>query len=309
MNEPRLHHYVPRFYLKRFVDARGHLHVWDKAQDIVFRTTPGRVAAENDFYWHRELAEHGHDPLTMEKQFAEIEADAALVTSQWLDWLTEAEPEEQIPIPPTNRELVSLFIALQYLRTADTRDLLHAIHEQHVMPEKPEVLDVPASELHLQLLWDEELVQDLADRVRQGVWLFARNGSTRSLVTSDNPVAFRTSDNRQWRRLMFLGPGAYAVYPLSPRVVMYCFDEGLRTKVERFEDCLSPIVLDAGMVDQENSGQAFMATRFVFAPSDDLDEVRAFARTIGTDVYAGLSSDSAAGELSVSNGTFWREPL
>jgi hypothetical protein len=74
MNVPKLHHYVPQFYLRRFTDAAGQLWLWDRDRDRVFRTRPNGVAAENYFYWHEELAALGHDPTEMEKQFFRLRA-------------------------------------------------------------------------------------------------------------------------------------------------------------------------------------------------------------------------------------------
>lgn len=108
-----------------------------------------------------------------------------------------------------------------------------------------------------------------------------------SFVTSDNPVAFRSPDNRQWLRSIALVPGAYVVFAMSPNVVLYCHPRaGSFRKLGKFGDSLSPVVLDDGMVESENSGQVFMASRFVFSNRPDFDAERAFAPTIGTDIYA-----------------------
>jgi hypothetical protein len=64
---------------------------WDRDKDRVFRTSPSGVAAENNFYWHEELAAAGHDPLTMEKQFSQLEGEVATKTGQWLSWLREIQ--------------------------------------------------------------------------------------------------------------------------------------------------------------------------------------------------------------------------
>jgi hypothetical protein len=92
VSNSKLHHHVPQFYLRRFTDPAGRPWVWDRDRDRVFSTRPGSVAAESDFYFLRELAEHGHDPLTMESQFADLESDISAVTGQWLDWIRHGEP-------------------------------------------------------------------------------------------------------------------------------------------------------------------------------------------------------------------------
>ena len=59
----------------------------------------------------------GHDPLTMEKQFSQLEGEVALITGHWLEWLRDLKPMEKVEIPEIDRELVSLYLALQFLRT------------------------------------------------------------------------------------------------------------------------------------------------------------------------------------------------
>jgi hypothetical protein len=91
MTGPKLHHYVPQFHLRRFVDDSGRLWVWDRDEDRTFAVKPNSVAAEKDFYFVDELAANGHDPLTMEK-FSQLEGEVAQITGQWLDWLRELNP-------------------------------------------------------------------------------------------------------------------------------------------------------------------------------------------------------------------------
>ncbi|MEE8189406.1 MAG: DUF4238 domain-containing protein, partial [Kiloniellales bacterium] len=83
MSDPKLHHYVPKFYLRRFTDASGRLWLWDRDQDRTITAGPSSVAAETQFYRLDELIEQGHDPLTMEKQFSDLEGQIACITDQW----------------------------------------------------------------------------------------------------------------------------------------------------------------------------------------------------------------------------------
>jgi len=128
MTDPRRHHYVPQFHQRRFAGADGRLWVWDKTADRVFQTTPGSIAVEADFYRLREFEKLGRDPFTMEKQLSEMEGQMSLITEQWLGWLRAIEPGQRIEIPELNRDIVARFMAVQFLRTADTRDILDAIH-------------------------------------------------------------------------------------------------------------------------------------------------------------------------------------
>ena len=249
------------------------------------RAKPKGIAAENNFYWLDDLAEQGHDPLTMEKQFAELENDAARITGQWLGWLDNMMPEDQIPILNVDREIISLYVALQFLRTADTRAVLALFAEEARNVER--VSHNERRRLHTAMLWDDGMFQPIADRIRESIWVFGRNTTATSFVTSDNPVAFRTGDNVMWLKAGFQLAGTYVVFPLAPNFVMYCHPkEPPWDNLTRFDRCLSPVVFTNQMVDSENSGQVFMASQFVISHRNNFDHAREFAKTIGTDIYA-----------------------
>jgi len=44
----RKHHYLPRHYLRGFVDSTGSFYVWDKKADRIFQTNPSAAFFEND---------------------------------------------------------------------------------------------------------------------------------------------------------------------------------------------------------------------------------------------------------------------
>lgn len=284
MTDPKLHHYVPQFHLRRFADESGRLWAWDKRTDRIFRTSPTGIAAETQFYRLTQYEADGHDPLVMEKQLAEMESEVSLITDQWLAWLSQMKPLDRLPIPRMNRWIVARYLAVQMLRTLDTRALLSAMVE---LDRGVRVEEHEARELHTELMWDPHIVEHFAARFRRSVWVFARNDSATPFVTSDNPVAFRSPDNRQWLRSLVLVPGAYLVFAISPRVVLYCHPRiGPFRKLSKFADRLSPVMLDHNMVESENSGQVFMASRFVLSSQANFDAERAFAPTIGTDAFA-----------------------
>ncbi|MEV1046014.1 DUF4238 domain-containing protein [Streptomyces sp. NPDC049916] len=283
MADPKLHHYVSQFYLRRFTDSAERLWAWDKNSDRVFRTQPKAVAAESNFYQLPQLIEHGHNPLEMEKQFADLEGQVSAITGQWLDWVRIGYPGDSLSIPAVNREIISQFLALQSLRTADARAILVAFSALHGYQAESEE-DVRA--LHAAVLWDDSLISSYADRVSRCTWLFALNLTPSPFITSDNPLAFRTSDNRAWVKPGNLGKDAYVVYPLAPDVIMYCYpDEGVwrNSNISRFDCQISPVLMTEGMVQSENSAQVFMASRFVISSQNSFSSAREFLKMIAED--------------------------
>lgn len=284
MTEPKLHHYVPQFHMRRFADENGWLWAWDRHADRVFRTSPGGIAAETQFYRLTQYEADGHDPLTLEKQLSDMEGEVALITDQWLGWLPQMDPLDKIPMPRVNRWIVARFLAVQVLRTLDTRELLAAIVE---LDRGEAVDDREARELHTELMWDTRAVRRLTKRFMRSTWIFARNDSATPFITSDNPVSFRSPDNRQWLRSLVLVPGAYVAFALSPKAMLYCHPRVDHFRaLAKFNNRVSPVVIDDEMVESENSGQVFMASRFVLSSRSNFDAERAFAPTIGTNIYA-----------------------
>lgn len=162
MNAPQLHHYVPRFHLRRFANELGQLWAWDKQSDRVFRTSPGAIATEKQFYRLTQYEPDGHDPLTMEKQLSEMEGEVSLITDQWLEWLPQMEPLDEVPIPRINRWIVARYLAVQVLRTLDTRELLSAMVEI----DRREPIDAcETRELHTELIWDPHVVESFCEEV------------------------------------------------------------------------------------------------------------------------------------------------
>lgn len=285
MSEPKLHHYVPRFHLRRFADNTGRLWVWDKGRDTIFRASPERIAAQTNFYRLPELAAAGEDPLMLEKQFSSLEGDVAHITARWLDTLRQMEPLRQLEVSDDERALVSEYIATQFLRTADTRDTYRAYLEEIEGMTPMSERDLQLA--HAELIWDPAVSHHFATRWAKSSWLFARNLTGTPFKTSDNPVAFRSQDNRQWHKVSIDVPGSYAVFPLAPDIILYCYPrEPLYEGLRKWDCHTSPVRLDPRMVEGENSGQVFMASRFVISPTNDFEKERAFSKTIGTDIYA-----------------------
>lgn len=211
----------------------------------------------------------------MEKQLSELEGQASMITGQWLSWLSDGKRGKPIPIPKINREVVSLYIAVQYLRTADTREILCALDKEKVAGR------AERTRLHTTRLWDLQIVHSIRDWINQSIWVFGRNDTDTPFITSDNPVTFRTPDNKQWLRLGVLAPGMYVVFALSPSLVMYCYERSYWGAITKFDRCLSAVILNTGMVKSENTGQVFMASRFVFSRTDNFTDAHDFARSIG----------------------------
>ncbi len=286
MNAPKLHHYVPRFYLARFTDDRGLFWCWDKGTRKTFQNNPYGVAAETHFYRIPEFIGTATDPLVLERDLANLEARAAEITRDWVVRLDALTPLQILHLSPNERADLSRFIAVQFLRTAEQREILslYALEQGHY---KAGISPEERTNLHAYMLYSGGLVERISDRLEASIWIFARNVSSVPFWTSDNPVAFKTGDNSMWLKGPgILSEGSYVVLPLSPAYILYIKEPVYWSKTKKFDCCLSPVEMTSEMVEHENAGQVFMATRFVISSSNEFKFANEFVETIGTDTYA-----------------------
>lgn len=284
--EPKLHHYVPRFYLRYFCDSSDRLWVWDKMSRKVYQTSPNGVAAQTHFYRVPEFIGSEVDPLFLEKGLSALEGDAAAILDQCVEQLASSAAFERIEMSDDDRWTLSSFLAVQFLRTAEQRDILSLFVEQSGSY-KDVISDDEKINLHAQMLCSGGLVESIGDRIFESIWIYARNQTGTPLWTSDNPVAFKTGDNRRWLKGPgILSSGSYVVFPLTPEYVLYCKEPKHWSAIQKLDSTLSPVALTDEMVQHENSGQIFMATRHVIASVEEFSWADEFVTSIGTDLYA-----------------------
>ena len=264
--ENDLHHYVPQFYLERFVGSRGKLWVYDKDNDRVFETIPRNVAGEHGFY---KLPVVFQDRSLMERQFSAMEGEAASITK---DWLIHIEQGNAIEIPKVNRAIISLFIATLLIRTAEAKHILmESLSSKLQVP----IDDDVKRELHIDLLWNDEVVTKVSDWVHDCTWTFRNNSLPESLYTSDDPVKVRTrSKHLHWAQTTMVG--AYLLIPLTPRIMMYCFDSQGWHQLKPLDCVLVPDPMEEELVKDANIHQVGHARRFVFAAEQDFETAKLF---------------------------------
>jgi len=216
------------------------------------------------------------NPQLLEEQFAAIESEVSKITECWL---RQVQKNRIIEIPAVNREIISRFLVLQLLRTVEARvqivQFTKAIQRdlQTYDPEQD------AHNLHAQLLWDEDLVNQMAQKLSECIWIFAKNGTERPFYISDHPVLVKSFDSKLWMlRPRVFDRGMYVVFPLSPTWILYCKDRQHWGKLSHFDQSVSPVTFTLHMVDHENSGQVGMSHRFIFAHTPDFEFARKFCQ-------------------------------
>lgn len=113
-------HFVSRFYLRRFSNG-GRINVYDEALGKSFASNVRDVASERFFYGLPQLDAMAGTSQAVEKYFHPFEEAAS---SAIRDLLNGAERGEAALVTQEIRTDLSLFLALQYLRTRETREVI-----------------------------------------------------------------------------------------------------------------------------------------------------------------------------------------
>lgn len=286
MTNPKLHHYVPRLYLRNFANSDGRLWVYDKHSGSTFPVSPEKIAAEQGFYTLPEPLQAGADRLQVERSFASMESQVAPLLVRILSAVRSGSAKDVVALSAKERILLTEFISSQYFRTREMRELL-AFFVGETGSKLSLASDEEKKALALSILSAAGVIEEMSESIHDGVWIFAKNPSATPLLTSDHPVCIKNGESTMW--VKGLGPledGSYVVFPLAPDVVLYCKEKSRWEALRPLDCAISPVELDAGMVEHENAGQAFSSTRFIFSSVPSFNELRDFLPSMGTDMYA-----------------------
>ena len=139
MTKPRRQHTIPQFLLRHFVEDKGRIYYFRKANPDrgIIATTPKNTFVEGDAYSIRTL-EEGID-VSVEEKFSKIESLAALSVSKIL----EAIRNDRMPsLTQNDRIALNWFIYHQSTRVPDVTDRMveETRFEQMVQDAKDKIL-------------------------------------------------------------------------------------------------------------------------------------------------------------------------
>jgi len=235
-SKPKLHHYVPQFYLRQWCDADGKLVVYPVDGGKPFRTNPKNVAAECGLYTPIpgvEDVRHDH-----EQWFAGWEG---IYSNKWPDIFDRAEN-------PDTRHNLARFLATLLLRHPTSREIVCAInrrllamasnaqnhervsilrHQVSVRVSAAEILEFASTDPDaVRTDWLRQmptLAPSLADLLFSRRWgvIFAR---APAFITSDNPV-FLDRGCYKGEKFGMGTPGTLISFPISPTRFLLIADE------------------------------------------------------------------------------------
>jgi hypothetical protein len=286
-NQPRLHHFLPQAYLRRFADERDDLWVLDRKHGVVRRQSAEVTAAERELYTleddcgerdrsvERALADHVDGPaqgaIRVIEEGGRLSGDEAGKLATFVAGLYVRTPAfreqhrrlaEQMRdsligsgVEPAAEPLPGSHPESQRLRAAGgvRADELLAMFNAMRDERRPYQNDFVRMMVHL--------VPMLAAAIYGLEWFIVSTPPGKSFVTCDAPVIITHPPNHS--RLMGVGlttPGSEKVVPLSGRVALLMGDEVPRPRVAR-------ITIDRDRLRWVNEALVRQSERFTIGPS------------------------------------------
>jgi hypothetical protein len=269
MRRAKNQHYVPQFYLRGFTQDGQRLFVYDKFRRESFRSSVGNVASERFFYdFPPDIVAEGADPQLIEKELSRMEKTFGDVLSEVVRMI-----EEGHKIESRQRTVMSVFIAMQVLRTREQRVLgtqvaratLEALRSDGIMTDTPDI-----SLIHAVVLFHPLIRQVLVPVLFNHIWLVGRNDTSKPLYTSDSPVVRKAHKHDRFVSYGGLGSeGIEVAFPLTPKHVLVLCDRASFTRAEQLDG--STMQLDTEHVAYYNRQQVAQSYRQVYCSADDFN--------------------------------------
>lgn len=303
---PRRHHYVSQVYLRRFSASEGKVWVYDKQEGQV--VTPGptstkNVAQEKGFYALPEDPSYpDDDPEIIEDQLAAFEDDFVKsmdVAVRIADEGGTGSLDERVLLAKT--------VAFQHLRTRAARDRMAALYktagerlldtaldmacelsgtERPAVNVKIEVESERAWALQADAMWGDGLINELALRIYNSIWLIANNRTPWPFVTSDSPVVSEEiahvvydppPQEHPIERLVEIkgpavpaAPGTQTFMPLTPHNALIILDPAAFPEAVPHQGKV--LRVGRATVDQINAAQVAYSRRWIYASTADFSE-------------------------------------
>lgn len=263
----KLQHYVPRFYLKNFSKLEGKNHIlkcFDKSEEKQFDTDIKNVACEKFFY-----DEEMNGEQLVEKKLSQLEG----LFNQSIKKLIKLKNPDKLSVK--DRGHISLFLAIQYIRTKETREMIRDSIKQlkkklskrklsrKLRQDLKEVYtDKSIKSIHINTLKNS---LEFADVIYNMKWIIALNRTKTPFWTSDNPIALHNEINHTpYGNLGLTCLGIELHLPLTPNLLLITCDP-----IAFCKEPSKKILRDFRYIIRELSYQVYSATRFIFSNNPD----------------------------------------
>ena len=242
-------HYVPKFYLKNFLNSRNEVWVFDKTTQRTFSNSPKSIAKEDFFYDLPEIDESLEESQAVEKYLAKLENIHAPFFKK-LIYLIDNRKIDQIDADI--RSLLCDYLVIQILRTKEHREQMtqsfngfrDTLLKSGWIPEDQKNAfsslfsenDVKKNHLS-QILFDSSFKTDLANTLNSHILMVCKNMTDTPYYTSDHPVVRRAHLSRAHRTDTGLkSKGIEIAMPISSRHLLVLYERTFHKDFEPYDN-------------------------------------------------------------------------
>jgi hypothetical protein len=264
LGKKKREHFVPRAYLRSFGET---LHVFDRLAGKTFSNSVRNLGLESGFY---DL----EPKIDLEGLIAENESR---LRRGILELLKKRNPSD---ISVDSRMRISLFVALQWVRTREYREMIKESGSKvltDLLNREPKFrrsgIRAYMKEELAQALQAQALVDDTVPKAAwflgKSLWTLAINPTKTPFWTSDNPVVqFNPLMGEAMGSIGFNVRGIQTHVPLTRELLLLFLDP---------TSYLTPptITFEEDQVDFENELQIYNSTRFIYSSSRDFSRATA----------------------------------
>lgn len=321
MADTKKEHYVPRCYLENFEGEDSRIKVYDKAIMQIRNQLKSEIAAENYFYdidfdkmmQRVDSSEHetikndikkivGIDdwdtivntvlnPKHIEKEFlCKVENFYGPLLKEIIkksyngnEWVMQ----NCKPFSEEEKTFLSLFIAIQIVRTRAYRDIMKQTFEKfyEAFAYKQQMNDTDALPRecfkasvnddfikleHSGMLLDEETAIHFAETLMNHIWVMYVNKTDHPFYTSDNPVS--TIPHKHDKYIShggFASEGVEVVFPVSPKLLIAMYEKKWHSQF--YDDRTFIPIYDKEYVDYYNYAQVVNSFRCIYSQKENFD--------------------------------------
>jgi len=264
----RNQHYVPQFLLKNF-SSRDKNSIWAYDKEKKYgpknqERSISRVASEEFFYDQIRNSKVG----SLEYALQDIENIAAPIIVNIIEKKTIKSLSEK------DREALSFFVAIQYLRTKghlhQTKYLFEVFQEQVIQKINIDIGEIDVRKLWFSFIEDSKLYKNI---IMNKVWTLCE--SDKSFFISDNPVVLHNSINKN-EFVGTLGLDSYGIeiyLPLSASLTLCIFCEKVFQENNYNLNYIDNLINQPEDIENLNLLQVAYSHRFIFSQKDELSSI------------------------------------
>jgi hypothetical protein len=228
----QLHHYVPRFLLRRFgAGKKEHVHAFDKSNGGVFSRAAGKLAANRDFYDFEFMGK----PMTVEPALADVEAKAGKHIARII------KERRLRPFDPEERGDIAQFLAVQLVRTpadaatrSDMAERMEGWLRENGMAESffdvdPRLGNRDNAERAMMARRIINAPSEYSGALLEKDWVLFEAAAPDHFLIGDHPLVMHNSLRSELRGNIGLSVEGIEIYiPLSPSIILGLLCPSLR---------------------------------------------------------------------------------